>query len=214
MDLSSIKNILGTPSFEDEERKVIGYKGKNVYVFFYNDEISIYRNINIDINEFFELVDRFLDDELDLLDFMNKLTYIWPDYSEYEYDEKGAFISYPLKGIEIRIGQEGTNGIIIYNNINEDISIINNYLQNVEFISRLKVDAVFESEKRRIDKGIKVLENCKEFEENNKSNSNKSNKFYIYSENDTNNSITKMNFISKDKEYPNREIIDRIDYFL
>lgn len=142
MEFSSIKNILGNPSFEDEERKIIGYKGKNIYVFFYNDEISIYKNIDTDTKDFFELVDKFLDDKLDLLDFMNELTYMWPDYSEYEYDENGAFISYPLKGIEIKIGQEGTNGIIIYNNINADINVINSYLQNVEFISRLKIDAI------------------------------------------------------------------------
>ncbi len=160
MEFSSIKNILGNPSFEDEERKIIGYKGKNIYVFFYNDEISIYKNIDTDTKDFFELVDKFLDDKLDLLDFMNELTYMWPDYSEYEYDENGAFISYPLKGIEIKIGQEGTNGIIIYNNINADINVINSYLQNVEFISRLKIDAIFESEKRRLDKDIEISKKC------------------------------------------------------
>ena len=214
MEFSSIKNILGNPSFEDEERKIIGYKGKNIYVFFYNDEISIYKNIDTDTKDFFELVDKFLDDKLDLLDFMNELTYMWPDYSEYEYDENGAFISYPLKGIEIKIGQEGTNGIIIYNNINADINVINSYLQNVEFISRLKIDAIFESEKRRLDKDIEISKKCEEFKENSKTNSGESSKFDIYSESDSNNSITKMNFISKDREYPNREIIDRIDYFL
>ena len=41
-----------------------------------------------------ELADKFVAEELDLLEFMNELTYMWPDYSEYSYSSNSFFISF------------------------------------------------------------------------------------------------------------------------
>jgi len=151
MDFEIIKNKLGTPSFESSDKKVIGYKCSDIYIFFGKDYISVYRKEKCNYREFLELVDEFLNDEKDLLDFMNDLTYLWPDYSEYTYSDTYFFISYPLKGVDIKFNYENTNGIIIYNNFEMEQSTISNYLEHTEFISKLQVDNVFEAEMRRIN---------------------------------------------------------------
>lgn len=218
MELDLIEARLGTPTFENEELNLIGYKGKEIYVFFGKDEISIYRNTSENIDDFFELVDTFLKDELDLLDFMNELTYIWPDYSEYNYDASHVFISYPLKGIDIKIGYDETDGIILYNNINENLNTLKKYLENTEFISKMKLDNVFEAEKRRVDAKSKLTEKCNEFikskTEKEKNILGDSNEFNIYTELDDNDDIVSIKFISKNSNYPNRELTDRVDYYL
>lgn len=218
MELDLIEARLGTPTFENTELNLIGYKGKEIYVFFGKDEISIYRNLPVNIDDFFELVDVFLKDELDLLDFMNELTYIWPDYSEYNYDKSHVFISYPLKGIDIQIGYDATDGIILYNNINEETNTLKKYLENTEFISKMKLDNVFEAEKRRVESKNSLKQKCNEFieskTEKEKEVLGKSNEFDIYAELDDNEKIMGIKFISKNSNYPNREITDRIDYYL
>ncbi len=69
MSLSEVKGELGKPSFESEE--VIGYKGNNIYVFFSDGEISVYRVSGTETDEFFDLADKFINNNMDLLEFMN-----------------------------------------------------------------------------------------------------------------------------------------------
>ena len=52
-EFETIEETLGEPSFRSES--YLGYKTKEVYVFFYNDEISIYPNNNVS-NESLELL--------------------------------------------------------------------------------------------------------------------------------------------------------------
>lgn len=218
VELSNIKSKLGAPTFEDEENNVIGYKGKEIYVFFTDNEISIYRVTKDDLDDFFKLVDKFLNDELNLLGFMNQLTYLWPDYSDYEYDENFAFLSYPLKGIDVKIGYDNTNAIVLYNNINATQPRIQRYLQNVEFLAKLQLDNVFEAEKRRVQKKSDLLKECNEYysslDENTKKRTGESLRFGIYAKKDTNGNIYKMNFVSKNGDDPNRELADTISSYI
>lgn len=208
---------LGTPSFKDSELGIIGYKGKDIYVFFGKNEISVYRNLPENIDNFFELVDAFLNDKMDLLDFMNELTYIWPDYSEYEYDSNHVFISYPLKGIDIKIGYDETDGIFLYNNINENINTLKKYLNNTELISKMKIDNVFEADKRRINNKNDLLNKCEEYTKDQNENEKtlgKSSLYDIYAETDDNKNIMSMKFISNDSNYPDRELNDTISSYI
>ncbi len=208
---------LGTPSFKDSELGIIGYKGKDIYVFFGKNEISVYRNLPENIDNFFELVDSFLNDKMDLLEFMNELTYIWPDYSEYDYDSNHVFISYPLKGIDIKIGYDETDGIFLYNNINENINTLKKYLNNTELISKMKIDNVFEAEKRRINNKNDLLNKCEEYtkdQDENEKTLGKSSLYDIYAETDDNKNIMSMKFISKDSNYPDRELNDAISSYI
>lgn len=217
-DLEYIKASLGNPTFEDEELKIIGYKGEEMYVFFTGTMISVYRNSSIDADDFFNLADRFLAEEIDLLEFMNELTYMWPDYSEYTYDATSVFISYPLKGVEISINYDDINGILLYNNIKSNLSKTRRYLENTNFVGRLKVDLMFETEKRRLKKNNELLDRCDEYisglDEETKSIIGKSLNYEIYPEMDNNGKIYKINFIDKFRNNPNRELNDGITSFL
>ena len=220
LDFSTIKAKLGDPTFSDEEVKVIGYKSDKFYVFFSENEISIYRNDTTKTDDFFKLADRFIKEDIDFLDFMNELTYIWPDYSDYEYNSNSVFISYPLKGIEIQLNNGDRNGILVYNNIRSGLQQISKYLENTNFVARLQLDLVYEAEKRRFLEQDNLLNKCKEYKEK-KSLSEEEQKiigkslnYEIYAEEDSSSNIYSIKFISKMGDSPNRELNDRIDDYL
>ena len=62
------------------------------------------------------------------------------------------FISYPNRGIDVKLNYEDISGIVLYNNFNENKKIIEKYLKHTELVSRLQIDNVYEAEKRRINK--------------------------------------------------------------
>lgn len=218
VDLNTVKAKLGEPTFSDDELDVIGYKGEKVYIFFTEKEISVYRVGTVDADDFFELADKFIDEELDLLEFMNQLTYIWPDYSDYDYSSTSVFISYPLKGVEIRINSGDTNGILVYNNIKSTLSKTSRYLENTNFVSRLQIDLVYEAEKRRFEEEENLLNKCKEYRENLDEEKieiiGESLSYDLYPEKDNNGYIYTIKFISKFGENPNRELNDSISTYL
>ena len=218
IDFSNVKAVLGEPTFEDENINVIGYKGELMYVFFTENEISVYRNSTVDADDFFKLTDKFITEELDLLDFMNELTYLWPDYSDYNYSSTTVFISYPLKGVEIKINYDDTNGILLYNNIKSSLQKTSRYLENTYFIGRLQKDLVYEAEKRRFESELNLKNKCKEYEESldneNKNIIGTSMDYQMFLEKDDNGYIYSVKFISKNGETPNRELNDGISSYL
>lgn len=218
VDLEIVKATLGKPSFEDEENNIVGYKGERLYAFFTNDEISIYRNSSISADDFLKLSDGLQDESMDILDFMNELTYLWPDYSIYDYKSNYVYISYPLKGIEIKLNYDDTNGILVYNNIKSSLSKVGRYLENTNFISRLQVDLVFQTEKERIEKKNNYKDLCLEY-----SNSldkeiqeiiGESLNYMILPTKDDNGIIYLIKFISKFGTEPDRELSDTVNSYL
>lgn len=218
MDIESIELNLGKATFKNNDQNLIGYKGNNMYVFFTNSEISIYRNPDIDTDDFFDLADDFIAENIDLLDFMNELTYLWPDYSDYEYSQDSMFISYPLKGIEIKLNYDDMSGILVYNNIKSNMSKIQGYLENTNFVARLQIDSVFEAEQRRVKNLNSQLEKCSEYkkdlEEEKINLIGESFRYDIYPETDANGNIYSMKFISLSEDNPSRELNDSIDYYM
>lgn len=218
MDLRDIKSSLGNPTFENEELKIIGYKNQDIYAFFTENEISIYRKDQTDTDDFFKLADEYLEQKIDLLEFMNQLTYMWPDYSEYEYSTSSVFISYPLKGIEIKINHDDTNGILVYNNIRSSLSKINRYMEKTEFVGKLQLDSVFEAEKRRVNAQNNLKANYDEYikslDEEKKQIVGESLKYGMIPILDENNTIYSIKFISLQSNNPNRQLNDSVDSYL
>jgi len=210
--LDSIESRLGEATFKDEDLNVIGYKGKDIYAFFTNNEISIYRCRSYDYDEFWDLVDDFLNDKYTFKEFMNELTYTWNDYSEYTYQNDYLFISYPNKGIDVKLNADNISGIVVYNNISEKMNVVKKYLENTEFISRLKLDNVFEAEKRRLESDKTFETKCKEFEEENKISTN-SMYYNYYIEKDLNGNSIAVYFKSKEMDFPDRELNDAVDTY-
>ena len=121
------------------------------------------------------------------------------------------FIAYPNRGIEVKLNYDDESGIIIYNNISEDLETTKKYLKNTEFLSKLKLDSVFEAEKRRVKENKEYEEECKTLE---KEESTKSMLFYAYLDKDENGNTIKVNFSSKTKEYSNRELNEVVDTYV
>jgi len=218
MDNESIESVLGKPQFKDNELNLIGYKTEKFYIFFSESEISVYRNTEEETDDFFKLADDFIAEKIDLLEFMNQLTYIWPDYSDYKYNSSSVFISYPLKGLEIKINYDDINGILLYNNIRASLPKVGRYLENTYFVARLQLDLVFSSEKRRIENNEKMKDNCLEFKNSLNEAELKiigeSLKYDIYPLKDDNGYIFSMRFISKNDDMPNRELNDGINSYM
>lgn len=212
-DLAKAK--LGTPTFEDTENGVYGYKGKEFYVFITKEEISIYRIENFEYDEFINLIEEFSNGDTDIYQFLNKLTYLWSNYSEYIVKENSFYITYPLQGISVKCNYENTNAIILYNNVKMTSFQSSKCLEMPECLAQMQVDNVFEDEVSRVVRENSLLTECNKFIEANKTENNTlySGQYGIYAEKDENNIIEKVYFVSKDSTRPNREINEAIDTF-
>lgn len=120
---------LGTPTFGSIEENYIGYKGKECYVFFTENEISVYRNeSNYDTKDFVNILKKYSEGE-NIKTTISNITDLWMDYEDYYYDEYSIELRYPLRGIKIQLGNGYPQGIIIYNNYVG--KIVDNYTQDV-----------------------------------------------------------------------------------
>lgn len=110
-----IVNSLGEPTFK--EYGIIGYKGKDIYIFFGEDFVSIYRieNDTKGYEEFVEIQKNFREDK-DVKKLISKMTELWEDFDTYKVESNSVNIRYSLRGIEIKINIDKENGFVFYNN--------------------------------------------------------------------------------------------------
>lgn len=210
VDNRTIKAKLGEPAFENGQ--IIGYKGDNIYVFFEKNQISVYRNIEEKgFDKFCELVDTFLADECTFLEFMNELTYIWPDYEEYTYTAESVFLSYPNKGIDIKNNYDNTYGIVLYNNIGHRQEMTDQYLEHTEFVAKLQVDNIFNAEQRRYEKENEFSKKCEEYKSKYETEDNRNRgQIYDYYMKMSDDNISACYFISQTPEFMNCELNESI----
>lgn len=212
-----IERELGVPSFQNEDKSIIGYKTDELYIFFEDTQISIYRNTQeTGFDTFFELANKFLKEEYTLLQWMNELTDIWPDYEEYQYDSNRVFLSYPNKGIDIKINDDNMNGIVLYNNIGISQKEVNEQLKNTEFIARLQLDNVFLAEERRVDKIKDFEKKCREYQQKfeGEDTKNRGEIYDYYADISENNNVQCVYFISQNADYPNCELSENIKSYI
>lgn len=212
-----IKERLGVPTFQNSDGSIIGYKSNELYVFFTNDQISIYRNTpESGYDEFFKLVDQFLEDKYSLLEFMNELTYIWPDYEEYTYGSDEVYLSYPNKGIDIKLNYDNTDGIVFYNNIGVKQEVVNKYLEHTEFVALLQVDNIYNAEIKRVSNKNKLNQKCDEYkQEFEKEDQRNRGQIYNYYMNlDSSDKIMNAYFIPMNPQFVNCELNDLIDTYI
>ena len=161
------------------------------------------------MEKFENMLTQFYKEEIDYTTFMDKLTDMWKDYSKYDYSSSSVYISYPLKGFEIKVNYDNTRGFIFYNNFDMPESKIENYLDNLDFMALLQLDCVYEAEKLRV-KEVEDIYNSKE----------KLGEQFLDSSNydislvkDENGNIMKIRFLAVDGARPNRELNDSITSF-
>ena len=200
-DLAQIKERFGESYTQVAS---LGYKTKDFYVFFSDDEISIYPNFNYDSStytEFEKLVETYNEDQ-DLNAFMDQLTDIWPDYDSYEYDTSYLSISYALKGVKISFNQGEANGIKIYENYNGNLKQEQRNYKNVYYCIDENLMSELENirplSKRLIDNSG-ITEDPLHY----------SNKFY-FTAGIAGDYYKNVKIISIDGMYPNNELDDTI----
>ncbi|MGN1299367.1 MAG: hypothetical protein ACI4UE_05240 [Candidatus Scatovivens sp.] len=194
---------LGNPTYGTSEANIIGYKGKDIYVFFSKDEISIYRNENTNTKEFEELLKKYANKQMDIKEFMNELTYLWDDYSEYQYDNNFIKIIYPLKGIKIYMDSDNSKNIEVYGNYS-NIDELKELVKDKKVQGKFNENLVHITEISRKDEKDELLYMCY-LQTEIDSIKTESSKYGYYI--DTN----KINFVSKDGTRPNETIIDNFN---
>lgn len=139
-----IKNILGEPTFnhsnyiENKQKDIgyIGYKGKDIYVFFSENEISIYRVETIDTSTGLADAIANFNNNTETRSFISAITDMWPDYDLYGYDDDNLMLKYTLRGIKIAFTPSEA-GVYVYNNYNGYIAdgvTIENIIKNANSI--------------------------------------------------------------------------------
>ena len=95
----------------------VGYRHRAYYLFFYEDEISIY-TYSYDKNTTFEKILKLYLETKDLDAFVDRLTknFMAYDYLNYDKDTQTAKIRYSTRGVDINIKNNDPKGITFYNN--------------------------------------------------------------------------------------------------
>lgn len=144
VSLEKVKANLGDSY---NEYGFLGYRTKDFYIYFSENEISVYPNLKYDYREFEELVRQY-DENGNINEFMDKLTDIWPDYDKYEYDSSYFEIWYTLKGVKIHYNNINPEGIQIYENYKGELKEEKEALRNVYY--KLNKNLIIEKEQLRI----------------------------------------------------------------
>lgn len=218
MKLDEIKEILGTPTFEEDY--VIGYKTKDIYIFFSEAQVSVYRVENFEDDGFTEFLNE-QKDETDINKILNALTDLWTDYDERTEGQDSISITYSLRGIKFEYGLSDKNGIIIYSNYFGNIvdgKNLNNVkaedLQNGIYVDT-EENLVLTAEKNRNIQESNYSYICSMTMKNDEETklSGLSNKFY-YGCSTNQNGSKSMFFYSIDNEYPKYEFEGNITSYM
>lgn len=96
----------------------LGYRTNSMYMFFYDNEVSVYGYYYSKPNDFFEKILTEYIENKDLDYFIEKVSQKWGNAQTYEYDKKKqyAHIVYPERGVEIYIKDNNTKGVLLYSN--------------------------------------------------------------------------------------------------
>ena len=155
MSNEEIIQVLGVPTYKDENNYLIGYKNQTLYVFFCDGEISVYRNEqNYEIEEFENLIKEY-NETKDYNTFVTKLTDLWPDYDSFTKTNNRVSLRYTLKGITIDFNVITNNGITLYKNSNQALleDIKNGEMIPASIYTELDNDLIFieETNMRQMD---------------------------------------------------------------
>lgn len=133
-DFETIISKLGTPTFGSLDDFYIGYKGADLYVFFNENQVSIYP-VEKEMKSINSLIEKYEEDG-SIKKLVSGATDIWENYENYYYNEYVVDLSYPLAGIKFQFGVTENHGIIIYNNFIGEI--VENYTQ--EELSEMEIE--------------------------------------------------------------------------
>lgn len=150
--LSEIKKLYPNNAFGSIEEGYLGYRTAELYVFFYENEISVYGYSYYEQKNFEDILEEYLNTN-DLNRFTERVTKLWTNYDEFEYDRgnKSLYLTYPSIGVIINIQSNNSKGITICNNYYLSDKIKNFIIENKISLDS-SIDALYMSERNRINK--------------------------------------------------------------
>ena len=149
MSLDEVYNINPDNSFGSVSDGYLGYKEADYYLFFYDDEVSVYSYAYRYNDIFEEALEKYLDDK-NLEEFVNKLVKAWKAYDYYEYnpETQDAYILYSNRGIEINIKNNNPEGITLYSNY-YFTDVTRKYVKDGLITFKYNEDLIDKTEKQR-----------------------------------------------------------------
>lgn len=205
MSNEEIIQVLGVPTYKDENNYLIGYKNQTLYVFFCDGEISVYRNEqNYEIEEFENLIKEY-NETKDYNTFVTKLTDLWPDYDSFTKTNNRVSLRYTLKGITIDFNVITNNGITLYKNSNQALleDIKNGEMIPASIYTELDNDLIYTAENGRVEADAMVRLPIDPNEELN------SDSYAVICSKDENGVYPEVKFLSKDKQKIDIELKDK-----
>lgn len=151
MTNEQIQSVLGNPTYTGNASGVIGYKNEEFYAFFYDGEISIYRNDQTySTDEFLKILNEY-NDSGDYNKFVEQVTNLWRDYDSYTKTKDRVILQYTLKGIRIDFNSLSNNGVTVYKNCKGELAEqIKGGSVPANVYTNLDTDLVFQYEDNRV----------------------------------------------------------------
>ena len=162
--LNKVQEAYGDAELGGQVQGYLGYRNNNFYIFFYEDEISVYPYGYIENYKFEDYLEE-LDATGDLDRFQKVVRVHWDNYYEYEYviekevttnhrgeeveKEIGSLrLTYPTRGVEIVIRGNDVSKVTFYNNycFTDEIK---EYIRNGKYQLNYEEDFIDKIEKER-----------------------------------------------------------------
>ena len=112
--IDEIKQSLGQPQFENGN--LIGYKDGKIYIFFCDNQVSVYRVEQYETDSIAKIIESKSEDNENEKVFVDEIRNIWKDNDIYEFDENNVRLQYTLKGLCIKYDSTTQKGVLVYNN--------------------------------------------------------------------------------------------------
>lgn len=223
---STKENIVkkyGTPTFEDEQTGIMGYKGKDIYIFINqnNKEISVYPNYNSSEENIYEIFKEYKENNKTGREFIYDVKDKFTDYDLYEEDENHILVQYALRGIKIQYNVDTRNGLIVYSNyegtVYEDKKIdgLNEIKDSIpEEIYVENEDLIKECEQKRINRKKSITSLAIDRRDKEQKEDIIESKLFVEYKEELSDKSFSAKFISLDGSNPNSELRENADYGL
>ena len=212
-----IEKTFGEAIYKNEQYGLLGYKGKDFYLFYNNkNEISIYRvEKEEESNQVSKFVDEYIENK-DLEKLIKNLKDKYKDFDKFENNSNGIILRYTLKGIIVRYKQKLDSGITFYNNYVGKL-YKDTYFKNIENeipdnIKIINENLVYSTEIERLTNNY-LEEYNSSMESLNSKDTNTSKLFYTIKETLPNN-VYDIKFLSIDKKNSNSELRESINNYI
>ena len=150
--LKKVVEVYGEPAFGSIDEGYVGYRTTEFYLFFYEDEISVY-GYGYTSNIQFEKILQEYTLDYDIEKLSSTIRAMWRGYHKYEMDveNKKLYLTYPSRGVEIKIDSMDVTGITFYSNYYYSDGLINK-IKNGDYTLKADEDFIHIVELERVEK--------------------------------------------------------------